>query len=71
MDLTQKVNSVVVRKDILDIFLSKTVMRLVWLVDAEKKIHAGDYSITKWSNWEAVFVYDGNDITGEIRRLQG
>lgn len=70
-DLTQKVNSVVVRKDILDIFLSKTGMRLVWLVDAEKEIHAGDYSVTKWSNWEAVFVYDGNDITGEIHRLQG
>ena len=40
-DLTQKVNSVVVRKDILDTFLSKTGMKLVWLVDAEKEIHAG------------------------------
>lgn len=47
-DLTQKVNSVVVRKDILDTFLSKTGMKLVWLVDAEKEIHAGDYSISGW-----------------------
>ena len=70
-DLTQKVNSVVVRKDILDTFLSKTGMKLVWLVDAEKEIHAGDYSITKWSDWEAVFIYEGDSIAGEIHRLQG
>ncbi len=70
-DLTQKINSVVVRKDILDTFLGKTGMKLVWLVDAEKEIHAGDYSITKWSDWEAVFIYEGDGITGEIRRLQG
>ncbi len=70
-DLTQKINSVVIRKDILDTFLDKTGMKLVWLIDAEKEIHAGDYSITKWSDWEAVFIYEGDDITGEIRRLQG
>lgn len=70
-DLTQKVNSVIVRKDILDTFLSKTGMKLVWLVDAEKEIHAGDYSITKRSDWEAVFICEGDSIAGEIHRLQG
>ena len=70
-DLTQKVNSVVVRKDILDTFLGKTGMKLVWLVDAEKEIHAEGYSITKWSDWEAVFTYEGDGIAGEIHRLQG
>ena len=68
-DLTQKVNSVVVRKDILDSFLSKTGMKLVWLVDAEKEIHAEDYSIAKWSEWEAVYTYNGNHIAGSIYRL--
>lgn len=67
--LTQKVNSVVVRKDILDSFLSKTGMMLVWLVDAEKEIHAEDYSIAKWSEWEAVYTYKGNHIAGSIYRL--
>lgn len=70
-DLTQKVNSVVVRKDILDTFLSKTGMKLVWLVDAEKEIHAGDYSITKWSDWEAVFTYEGDGIVGEPQGKDG
>jgi len=69
--LTQKINSVVVRKDILDNFLDKTGMKLVWLIDAEKEIHTEDYSITKWSDWEAVFVYGGDSITGEIRRSKG
>lgn len=69
-DLTQGINSVVVRKDILDDFLKETKMKLVWLVDAEKEIHAEDYSITRWSDWEAVFTYEGNHITGEICRIQ-
>lgn len=69
--LTQKINSVVVRKDILDNFLDKAGMKHVWLVDAEKEIHARDRSITKWSDWEAVFVYKGDGITGEIRRFKG
>lgn len=69
-DLTQEINSVVVRKDILDTYLDKTGMKLVWLVDAEKEIHATDYSITKRSEWEAVFIYEGSNITGEILKLQ-
>ncbi len=68
-NLTQKINSVVVRKDILDEFLTRTGMKLVWLVDAEKEIHAGDYSIASWSDWEAVFVYESESISGEIQRL--
>lgn len=68
-DLTQKVNSVVVRKDILDSFLSQTGWKLVWIVDAEKEIHASDFSIISWSDWEAVFIYEGDHITGDIRWL--
>lgn len=68
-NLTQKVNSVVVRKDILDCFLSKTGWKLVWVVDAEKEIHARDFSIISWSDWEAVFVYEGDHIVGDIHWL--
>lgn len=69
-NLTQNINSVVVRKDILDAFLDKTEMILVWLVKAQKEIHEGDYSISKWSDWEAAYVYKGDDITGDIRRMK-
>lgn len=64
-DLTQKVNSVVVRKDILDTFLGKAGMKLVWLIDAEKEIHSEDYSITNWGDWEVVFTYEGDGIASE------
>ncbi|MCH1953118.1 hypothetical protein MCJ35_28345 [Enterocloster sp. OA13] len=33
-------------------------------------VNVADYSITKWSEWEAVFIYEGSDITGEILKLQ-
>lgn len=68
-ELTQKVNSVVVRKDIIDSFLSQTGLKLVWLVDAEKEIHAGNYSIISRSDWEAVFVYEEDTIVGDIHFL--
>lgn len=68
-NLTQKVNSVVIRKDILDSFLSQTGWKLVWLVDAGKEIHAGDFSIISGSDWEAVFVYEGDAVMGDIHLL--
>lgn len=65
--LTQKINSVVVRKDILDSFLHKTRRYLVWLVDAKKEIHSDNKMIAAWSDWEALYVYDGKDISGDIK----
>ena len=67
--ITQNINSVVVRKDILDSFLDQTGLKLVWLVDAEKEIHARDFSTISWSDWEAVFVYEGDHIVGDIHWL--
>ena len=67
--ITQNINSVVVRKDILDSFLAQTGWKLVWLVDAEKEIHARDFSIISWSDWEAVFIYEGDHIVGDIHWL--
>jgi len=68
-ELTQNVNSVLVRKDVLDSFIEKTGMKLVWLVQAEKEIHASDYSIEQWSEWETVFIYEGERIDGDIHRM--
>lgn len=68
-NLTQKINSVVVRKDILDGFLAKNGMKLVWLVKAEKEIHAKDYLIADWSEWEAVFSYEDDRVEGKIRKI--
>ncbi len=69
-DLTQEIDCVVVRKDILDGFLGKTGMRLVWLVKASKEIHAANYNIEKWSEWEAVFTYERDHVHGNIYRIR-
>lgn len=68
-DLTQEINSVVVRKDILDSFLSQKGLNLIWLVDAQKEIHVEDYSTSSCSDWEAVYIYEGDHIAGDIHRL--
>lgn len=69
-DLTQKVNNVVIRKDILDEFLDKTKMKLIWLVKGSKEIHQeNNYSVTKWSDWEGLFKYNGNTIDGKMKMI--
>ena len=69
--LTQQVNSVVVRKDILDKFLDETGLKLVWLVDADKEIHdEKNKQLYAWSDWEGVFIYENNQVSGELRRLK-
>ena len=68
-NVMQGISSVVVRKDIIDSFLRKTGLQLIWLVDAEKEIHERDYSVKKWSDWEAVYIYNGNTVDGEIHKM--
>lgn len=68
-NLTQEMDGVVIRKDVLDSFLEKEDLRLIWLVDLEKEIHSTDYSTLASSDWEAVFIYEGSHISGEINRM--
>lgn len=67
-NLTQKEIGVVIRKDILDAFLSINQYKLVWFVDAEREVHADGFMTTMWSDWEALFVYENGDINGEIHK---
>ena len=69
-NMTHKAKGVVVRKDILDGFLMQTGMKLVWLVDAAKEIHGEDYMIENRSQWEAVLVYTGENVDGEIDMIR-
>lgn len=63
---TQKYNCVVIRKDLLDKFLHDRNMELIWIADSEKEIHSLDNSISKWSEWETVFTYAGDQINGSF-----
>ena len=66
-NLVQGIKSVIIRKDILDGYLEKTGLKLVWLIEAGKEIF--DECITARSEWEALFIYNGNDIDGELHRI--
>lgn len=69
-NLTQDVNAVVIRKDVLDEFLAKTNMKLIWIMDAEKEVDRQSQDMVNWSEWEGVFVYEGDFVSGEFKRLK-
>lgn len=69
-ELTQNVTGVIVRKDILDEFLSLNGFRLVWFVDAEKAVHPDGYMISMLSKWEAMLIYNDGSIEGDIYRIK-
>lgn len=66
MEFAQGKGGVVIRKDLLEKFLSLTGMKLVWIVQGAKEIHNIDLSIARWSEWEALFVFGKRQITGEV-----
>ena len=68
--LVQNTGGVVIRKDLLDEFLLKTHMELIWIVKGEKEIHGSDLGISRWSEWEAMYEYDSGKITGSIERIK-
>ena len=68
--LTQNATGVLVRKDILDKFLSFNDFKLVWLVDAEKAVHSDGYMISMSNRWKGILIYNDGNIEGEIYRIK-
>lgn len=67
--LNKQKAGLVIRKDLLDTFLSKRGMKLVWLVNGSKEIHNASLQITKWSEWTSVLAYDGVQALGDIHKV--
>lgn len=68
--LTQKTTGVLVRKDILDEFLSLNDFRLVWFIDAEKAVHPDENRISMLSRWKGLFIYSDGTIEGDIYKIK-
>ena len=66
-NITQHMNGVVIRKDLLEQFLKENNLKLVWFVQIEKEIYTQNGNILNNSNWEAFFSYTPEEIKGEIR----
>lgn len=67
---TQGFQGVVIRKDILDYFISQKGYRLVWISQIEKDIHARGFGIDCYGEWEALYLYTGEEIKEIIRFRQ-
>lgn len=69
-ELVQKIGGVVIRKDLLDEYLFKTGLELIWIVQGEKEIHASDLSISRRSKWEALYKYVDGELSGDVRFMK-
>lgn len=67
--ITQHCGGVVIRKDLLNIFLKESGMNLIWILNADKEIHELDLSISQWSEWTALLSYNEKGIKGNIYRI--
>ena len=70
LSITQNQNTVVVRKDVLDAFLTMNGYELIWMVHSEKEIHTDSRNLASWSTWEGLLAYDGEALSGEVNIMK-
>lgn len=63
--LTNQKAGLVIRKSVLDKFLSEKKLHLVWFVNAAKEIHDSTLMITNYTDWSGLLVYTGDSVDGE------
>lgn len=63
--LTEQKAGLVVRKDLLDSFISERHLNLVWFVNAAKEIHGKTFTLKAYTNWTGLLVYKGDSVEGE------
>ena len=67
LNILQKESGVVLRKDLLDAFLKKNNLNLIWFVRASKELHSGeDLGILRYGDRSGAYFYNGTEITSNI-----
>lgn len=65
--VSQNESGVVIRKDLLDKFLRKNRLRLIWFVRASKELHSGeDLGILRYGDRSGAYFYNNTDIASNI-----
>ena len=67
---TQKIDGVLIRKDILDKYLVKKELSIIWCCHIEKGIHASGHGLDCYGEWEALYSYNGEGIEERMRFIQ-
>ena len=67
--ITQNIGGVMLRKDLLDEFLQKSGLKIIWIADARKEVHNADLSISQSSEWTGLLTYGKECVTGDIYRI--
>lgn len=65
----QAYGGVVIRRDLLDIFLSKKKKKLIWILNSNKEIRNEKMSLLSWEEWTGLFLYN-KSIEGDIYKLK-
>ena len=66
--VTQNIEGVVVRKDLVDKFLEIKNLRLLWIINAAKEEHTPNLYISNYSEWSGLISYDGNSLRVNINK---
>ena len=56
-----------IRRDLLDEFLEKKRLNLIWIIQGEKSIHGSEWTIAKMSKWQGLYKYNAGGVSGDIR----
>ena len=67
LNISQKESGVVLRKDLLDAFLKKNNLKLIWFVRASKELHSGEnLGILRYGDRSGAYFYNGAEIASNI-----
>lgn len=67
LKISQEESGVVIRKSLLDDFLQKNNLKLIWFVRASKELHDGkDLAILRYSDRSGAYFYNNTDISSTI-----
>lgn len=67
LKISQEESGIVIRKSLLDDFLQKNNLRLIWFVRASKELHNGkDLAILRYSDRSGAYFYNNTDISSTI-----
>lgn len=58
-------------RELLDEFLRKSGLKIIWIVNARKEIHNENVSISRSNEWIGLLTYGTGYVAGSVYRISG